>query len=176
MRELIQQHFVIDTSGVCKSTENSGFVDFGISADIFDKNMASQRPGRYLETFLEPAASLSPNMSPYRAMATPVMPKTMVSGGCVALQGQNYSPKMNFRPGTLGDHLVSPWKVTFQGETGCLRVLASSSEELSDTWRRPVPPWKVTFQGVTPPWKVTFQGVTPHCHPPSSYHHGPCTL
>ena len=73
--ELIKQHFVIDTSGVCKYTENSGFLDFGISADILDKNIASQRPGRYLETFLEPVASFSQSMSLWRSMATTFTPK-----------------------------------------------------------------------------------------------------
>ena len=37
--------------------------------------MASRRPGRYLETFLEPAASLWLSMSPWRATATPFVPK-----------------------------------------------------------------------------------------------------
>ncbi len=33
--------------------------------------MASQRPGRYLETFLEPVASFSQSMSPFQTMTTP---------------------------------------------------------------------------------------------------------
>ena len=39
--------------------------------------MASRRPGRYLETFLEPVASFSQSMSPYRATPTPFTPKIM---------------------------------------------------------------------------------------------------
>ena len=37
--------------------------------------MASRRPGRYLGTLPEPVASLSLNMSPWRATATPFVPK-----------------------------------------------------------------------------------------------------
>ena len=50
------------------------FWDFGTLAVIFEFYMASQRPRRHLETFLEPVAPSSLNMSPYRAMATPFMP------------------------------------------------------------------------------------------------------
>ena len=35
----------------------------------------SRRPGRYLETFLEPVALFCQSTSPWRAMATPFMPK-----------------------------------------------------------------------------------------------------
>ena len=38
-------------------------------------NMVSQRSGRYPESFLEPVASLSSSMGPWRAMATPFSPK-----------------------------------------------------------------------------------------------------
>ena len=44
---------------------------------IFDFFMASRRPGRYLKTFLEPVASFSQSMSPYRATPTPFTPKIM---------------------------------------------------------------------------------------------------
>ena len=37
--------------------------------------MVSRRPGRYLKTFLEPVASFSLSMSPWRAMGTPFVPK-----------------------------------------------------------------------------------------------------
>ena len=37
--------------------------------------MASQRAGGYLETFLEPVAPLWLSISPWRAMATPLMPQ-----------------------------------------------------------------------------------------------------
>ena len=37
--------------------------------------MASRRPRRYLKTFLEPVASFSQSMSPFRAMATPFVPE-----------------------------------------------------------------------------------------------------
>ena len=37
--------------------------------------MASRRSGRYLETFLEPVASFSQSMSPYRSTTTPFTPK-----------------------------------------------------------------------------------------------------
>ena len=37
--------------------------------------MVSQKPGRYLKTFLEPVASFSQSMSPFRAMATPFVPE-----------------------------------------------------------------------------------------------------
>ena len=47
-------------------------MDFGGNFYIF---MASLRPGRYLETFLEPVASFCQSMSPWRAMATPFMPE-----------------------------------------------------------------------------------------------------
>ena len=39
--------------------------------------MVSRRSGRYLETFLEPVASLCSSIDPWRAMVTPFMPKTM---------------------------------------------------------------------------------------------------
>ena len=42
---------------------------------IFGLKMASQRPGRYLITFLELVAPSWLNMSPWRAMATPFVPK-----------------------------------------------------------------------------------------------------
>ena len=38
--------------------------------------MVSQRPQRYLKTFLNPVAPFSQSMSPFRAMATPFIPKT----------------------------------------------------------------------------------------------------
>ena len=41
----------------------------------FEFYMVSRRPGRYLKTFLEPVASFSQSMSPFRAMATPFMPE-----------------------------------------------------------------------------------------------------
>ena len=41
----------------------------------FEFYMVSQRPGRYLKTFLEPVASFSQSMSPFRAMATPFVPE-----------------------------------------------------------------------------------------------------
>ena len=37
--------------------------------------MASRRPGRHLKIFLEPVASFSQSMGPYRATATPFTPK-----------------------------------------------------------------------------------------------------
>ena len=42
--------------------------------------MASQRPGRYLETFLEPVASFSQSMSPWRATATHFRPEITYFG------------------------------------------------------------------------------------------------
>ena len=44
---------------------------------FFEFYMASRRPQRYLETFLEPVASFSQSMSPYRATPTPFTPKIM---------------------------------------------------------------------------------------------------
>ena len=44
-------------------------------AAIFEFYMTSQRPGRYLETFLESVASFFQSMSPFRAMATPSTPE-----------------------------------------------------------------------------------------------------
>ena len=38
--------------------------------------MASRRSGRHLKTFLEPVASVSQSISPWRSMATPFTPKT----------------------------------------------------------------------------------------------------
>ena len=52
---------------------------FPTLATIFEFFMASQRPGRYLKTFLEPTASFSQSMGPFRATATPFMPKTVDS-------------------------------------------------------------------------------------------------
>ena len=54
---------------------------------IFEFYMASQRPQRYLETFLEPVASFSQSMSPYRATPTPFTPKIMT-----------FSPPNHLRP------------------------------------------------------------------------------
>ena len=51
--------------------------------------MTSQRAGGYLETFLEPVAPLWLSISPWRAMATPFMPKIMESGVPIAVQGHN---------------------------------------------------------------------------------------
>ena len=56
---------------------NPGFSNFGISADIFDKNVASQRPGRYLETFLEPVASLSLRKKTAASHGDPFRPTIM---------------------------------------------------------------------------------------------------
>ncbi len=50
------------------------FLYFWTLAAIFNFFMASQRPGRYLETFLEPVASFSQSISPYRPMAIPFVP------------------------------------------------------------------------------------------------------
>ena len=56
-------------------------VDAGIilfcwtSAANFDLKMVSQRPGRYLKTFLDPVASFSQSMSPYRSTTTPFIQK-----------------------------------------------------------------------------------------------------
>ena len=44
---------------------------------IFGHYMVSRRSGRYLETFLEPVASLWSSTSPFWATATPFMPKTI---------------------------------------------------------------------------------------------------
>ena len=44
-------------------------------AAFFDFVMVSRRPGRYLKTFLDPMASLSFNMGPWRATATPFTPQ-----------------------------------------------------------------------------------------------------
>ena len=44
---------------------------------IFGYYMMSRRSGRYLESFLEPVASLWSSMGPFWATATPFMPKTI---------------------------------------------------------------------------------------------------
>ncbi len=48
--------------------------------------MASRWPGRYFRTFLEPMASFSQSISPYRATATPFIPKIMISVICSTLK------------------------------------------------------------------------------------------
>ena len=53
--------------------QNSSF--FLTLAVIFEFYMVSWRPGRYLETFLEPVASLWLSMGPWRAVATPFASK-----------------------------------------------------------------------------------------------------
>ena len=50
-----------------------------IWATFFDLKIASRRPGRHLETFLRLVAPSWLNMSPWRAMATPFVPKMMHS-------------------------------------------------------------------------------------------------
>ena len=53
----------------------SFFGGFGTLEVIFEFYMVSWRPGRYLETFLEPVASLWLSMGPWRAVATPFASK-----------------------------------------------------------------------------------------------------
>ena len=50
-------------------------MDLLTRAANFEFYMVSQRSGRYLKTFLEPVASFSQSISPFRAMATPFIPK-----------------------------------------------------------------------------------------------------
>ena len=69
-----------------------GFIVFWILLN-FRVKMTSRRPGSHLKTFLEPVASFSLSMSPWRAMATPNVPKSRVLGHYVALQGHFFSPK-----------------------------------------------------------------------------------
>ena len=45
----------------------------------FGVKMVSRKPGRHLKTFLEPVASFSQSMGPFRAMATPFMPEVTKS-------------------------------------------------------------------------------------------------
>ena len=60
--------------------------------------LTSRRSGRYFKTFLDPMASFSQSISPFRAAATPFIPKNMISvilstlkscfvhlGGCICL-------------------------------------------------------------------------------------------
>ena len=60
-----------------KNHEENWEFRFFMCLVIFEFYMASRRPGRYLETFLEPVASFSQSMSPYRATPTPFTPKIM---------------------------------------------------------------------------------------------------
>ena len=60
---------------------------FNILLINFGVKMVSRRPGRHLKTFLEPVASFSLSMSPWRAMVTPNVPKSRVLGHYVASQG-----------------------------------------------------------------------------------------
>ena len=62
------------------------FLYFGTLAAKFEFYMASQRPQRYLKTFLEPVAPSSLNMSPYRATATPFVPNIITFLRCAHLR------------------------------------------------------------------------------------------
>ncbi len=63
------------------------FLNFRTLAAIFEFYMASQKPRNPLKTFLEPVASFSQSMGPFRAMAPPFMPKSMESGIPLVLCG-----------------------------------------------------------------------------------------
>ena len=64
-----------NSGGIVGLTRNLQMGDFWTLAAIFDIKIISRRPGRYLKTFPEPMASLSINMSPWRAMGTSFIPK-----------------------------------------------------------------------------------------------------
>ena len=60
---------------------NKKTVKYGVCFSVYFCNhfgffIVSRRPWRYLKTFLDPTASLSFNMGPWRAMATTFVPKT----------------------------------------------------------------------------------------------------
>ena len=57
-----------------KYCKNTSFLHFRTLAAIFEFYMPSQKPRRYLKTFLEPVALFSQSMSPFRATATPFIP------------------------------------------------------------------------------------------------------
>ena len=54
-------------------------MDFQTFETCFEFVMVSQRPRRYLKTFLDPVASLSQSMSPFRSTTTPFTPETTKS-------------------------------------------------------------------------------------------------
>ncbi len=53
------------------------FLNLRALATLFESFMDSRRSGRYLKPFLEPVAPFSQSMSPFRAMATPIVTKVM---------------------------------------------------------------------------------------------------
>ena len=60
-----------------------GFSSFWTLAAIFEFFWVSRRPGRYLKTFVEPVASFSQSISPFRAMATPFVPNITTFTSCL---------------------------------------------------------------------------------------------
>ena len=58
-----------------QNNSKNRFFGFWTLAAIFKLNMVSRRSGRYLKTFPRLVASSWLNMSPWRAMATPFVPK-----------------------------------------------------------------------------------------------------
>ena len=66
--------------------------------------MVSQRPRRYLQTFLDPAASFSQSMSPYRSTTTPFTPEIITClRTCTSRTPlfSNSTSIFDFLPGTL---------------------------------------------------------------------------
>ena len=68
--------------------------------------MASRRSGRYLETFLDPVASFSQSMSPYRATATPFTPKIMIFCRPATSVNPPFSSSDHFRYGSISPSTV----------------------------------------------------------------------
>ena len=66
------------------------FLHFRTLAAIFEFYMASQSPQSHVKIFLEPVASFSQSLSPFRAMATPFIPNiTTFISSYKFLQTQN---------------------------------------------------------------------------------------
>ncbi len=74
------------------------FVYFRTLSAFFELYMASQSPRSHLKTFLEPAASFSQSLGPYRPTATPIMPKLLHFG---RLFPEQIPPKFRSRSNKL---------------------------------------------------------------------------
>ena len=80
--------------------------------------MASRRPQRYLETFLDPVASFSQSMSPYRSTATPFIPK-ITQKHTVLYEISAFLVKIHGHRGPKGPALGPPVAMYFHKKRRC---------------------------------------------------------
>ena len=62
---------------------------------FFEFYLASQRPRSHLKTFLEPVASFSQSMSPFRATPPPFMPKSIKSPYTPSPENSPFTPNQD---------------------------------------------------------------------------------